>query len=98
MTDPLIRFGALRRPRLLIRAARLGLEDYRRDRDLQRILQTNRAPATRHAVDALFREEERLEEFRNLYNASYDVGRHVEVLIALIAEVRLLTPASATIG
>jgi len=39
MTDFRIILANLRRPRLLIRAARFGLEDYRRDRDLSRLLQ-----------------------------------------------------------
>ena len=37
MTDFRIILANLRRPRLLIRAARFGLEDYRRDRDLSRL-------------------------------------------------------------
>ena len=38
MTDFRIILANLRRPRLLMRAARIGLQDYRRDRDLRRIL------------------------------------------------------------
>ncbi len=37
MTDFRAILATLRRPRLLIRAARLGMEDYRRDRDLGRL-------------------------------------------------------------
>ncbi len=38
MTDFHTVLANLRRPRLLIRAARFGLQDYRRDRDLRRLL------------------------------------------------------------
>lgn len=78
----------LRRPGLLIRAARFGLEDYRRERDLRRVLSQ---PAHAEAnVSRLFAEEERLEQIRVTGDLNYPVGRHIEVLIALMAEVRLL--------
>jgi hypothetical protein len=80
----------LRRPRLLVRAARHGLQDYRRDRDLTRLIGS---PATRHpeaALRRLFEEEELLEETRRQGDATYSIARHIEVLIAMMAEVRLL--------
>ena len=78
----------LRRPRLLIRAARCGLADYRRDRDLRRLIPFAAAPDC--TLPQLLDEEERLEAVRKRGDAAYPVGRHVEVLIALMAEVRLL--------
>ena len=78
----------LRRPRLLIRAARCGLADYRRDRDLRRLIPFAAAPDC--TLPQLLDEEERLEAVRKRGDAAYSVGRHVEVLIALMAEVRLL--------
>lgn len=78
----------LRRPRLLIRAARHGLADYRRERDLRRLI-GHLAPPDR-AVTNLLREEERLEETRRAGDAAYSVARHIEVLIALLGELRLL--------
>jgi hypothetical protein len=80
----------LRRPRLLVRAARHGLQDYRRDRDLTRLIG---APATRHpeaVLRELFEAEETLEETRRQGDATYSIARHIEVLIAMMAEVRLL--------
>ena len=38
MTDFATMLSALRRPKILIRAARCGVVDYRRDRDLKRLL------------------------------------------------------------
>lgn len=88
MTDFPALMAELRRPRLLIRAARFGLGDYRRERDLRRLIT---APATpQEAMSALISQEERMEATRRTGDASYSVARHVEVLIALMAELRLL--------
>ena len=88
MTDFRAIFDNLRRPRLLIRAARFGLQDYHRDRDLRRLLQATASPE--RAVPQLLAEEARLEEIRQTGDINYPVGRHIEVLVALMAEVRPL--------
>lgn len=88
MTDFRTILSNLRRPRLLIRAARFGLEDYRRDRDLRRLLAAPTSPE--RAVPQLLAEEERLEQIRQTGDISYPVARHIEVLVALMAEVQLL--------
>lgn len=88
MTDFAAILADLRRPRLLIRAARFGVQDYRRDRDLRRLLSF---PATAERnVPQLLAEEARLEEIRKTDDLNYPVARHIEVLVALIAEIRLL--------
>lgn len=92
MTDLTTALRALRRPRILIRAARLGLEDYVRDRDLRRITGAATLPAPERALAQLMDEEERLEGTRKTGDAAYSVCRHVEVLVALLAEARLLRP------
>lgn len=83
----------LRRPRLLIRAARHGLADYRRERDLRRLI--GPAPAEQ-ALPQLWSEEERMEATRQTGDASYSITRHVDLLIALMAEVRLLPRPAAS--
>ena len=88
MTDFRSIFDNLRRPRLLIRAARFGLQDYRRDRDLRRLLSFSGSPE--RTVPDLLAEEDRLEASRIAGDLTYPVGRHIEVLVALMAEVRLL--------
>ena len=88
MTDFRALLADLRRPQLLIRAARHGLADYRRDRDLRRLLDSQ--PSPDRAVRRLLSEEENLEAIRLSGEASYSVTRHIEVLIALMSEVRLL--------
>ena len=88
MTDFRALLSDLRRPRLLIRAARFGLAEYHRERDLRRLLVQPTSPE--RAVPRLLQEEEQLEETRRAGDATYSVARHIEVLIALMAEVRLL--------
>ena len=91
MSDhPLSVLSRLRRPKLLIRAARFGLDDYNRERDLRRLMHAPAAPAPTKAVPRLIEEEARLEDIRKSGGAAYSPSRHVEVLIALMAEARLL--------
>lgn len=88
MTDFRSLLSDLRRPGLLIRAARFGLSDYRRERDLKRLVAT--PLSAEGTVSHLLGEEERMEQNRQSGDAAYSVSRHIEVLIALMAEVRLL--------
>ena len=90
MTDLLSVVSELRRPKLLIRAARAGLCDYNRNRDLKRLMRTAAAPSPDRAVAALIAEEEQLEDTRRAGDADYSLTRHIEILIAMMAEVRLL--------
>lgn len=80
----------LRRPALMVRAARAGLVDYNRRRDLGRVMRTSTLPSPDQAVSSLLAEEERLEETRRRGDAAYSFARHIDVLIAMMAEVRLL--------
>ncbi len=89
MTDFCARLADLRRPRLLLHAARFGLSDYRRERDLRRLIGTPTSPEA--AVAQLLREEGKLEENRKRGDAGYSIARHIDVLIALLAEARLFT-------
>lgn len=88
MTDFRAALSTLRRPRLLIRAARFGLQDYRRERDLRRLLAGTASPEV--TVPRLLQEEAQLEEIRQAGDHNYSVMRHIEVLVALFAEVQLL--------
>ena len=89
MTDFRALLSDLRRPQMLIRAARYGLCDYRRDRDLRRLLQ-GQTPSPSQTVPRLLNEEQQIEATRTAGDAAYSIVRHIEVLIALMAEVRLL--------
>ena len=85
---------ALRRPKILIRAARAGVVDYRRERDLKRLLR-QRGAAPQQAIGSLLDEEGRLEATRTAGEATYNLQRHVAVLTAILAEARLLPLAAA---
>lgn len=95
MTHILETLAQMRRPRLLISAARCGQTDYRRSHDLPRILRRGQAPAPQAAVAILLELEETLDHARSTQEAGYSPARHVEVLIALLAEARLA--ASSTL-
>ena len=89
MTDFRALLADLKRPQIMIRAARLGLCDYRRDRDLKRLL-NGQQPSPDRSIPRLLSEEERLEETRKSGDAAYSIAHHIEVLIALMSEVSLL--------
>jgi hypothetical protein len=82
--------ASLRRPGLLIRAARFGLVDYRRERDLRRLIGVTKALPPRSALLALAEAEAEAEETRRLGDSCYSVARHVGLLIALLGEARLV--------
>jgi hypothetical protein len=88
MTDLATVLDALRRPKILIRAARAGVADYRRDRDLKRLLRLGRNAAPSHALGSLLDEERRLETIRAAGDATYSIQRHVAILTAILAEAR----------
>ncbi len=90
MTDTASLLSALRRPRILIRAARAGVTEYRRDRDLKRFIRDPKSASADAAFATLLIEEQRLETVRTSGDATYSVQRHVAVLTALIAEARHL--------
>ncbi|OOY06807.1 hypothetical protein BMI87_00805 [Thioclava sp. F28-4] len=79
----------MRRPRLLIRAVRHGLNDYSRKRDLKRVMRMSELPRPGTALRALMAEEAALDHARRAGEATYSVARHIELLIALLAEARL---------
>jgi len=90
MTDILHRLDGLRRPRLLIRAARIGAEDYRRDIHLPRLLGRGALPRSLTALEQLMTLEADLDGARIAGDASYSVLSHVEMMIAVIGEARFL--------
>jgi hypothetical protein len=94
MTDFRSVLNTLRRPKILIRAARSGVKEYRRDRDLKRLLRDACPGAPRQAILTLLAEENRLETNRKTGAGTYSIQRHVAVLTAIIAEARLV-PAPA---
>ena len=85
--------SSLRRPALMIRAARLGLSHYSRDRDLRSILGAQ--PGAGQALPALMDAEARAEATRTSGAAGYSLRRHLALLIALMAELHQGAPHPA---
>ncbi|MCA8868009.1 MAG: hypothetical protein KDA67_05120 [Rhodobacteraceae bacterium] len=90
MSDLLKVFNSLRRPKLLIRAARIGSANYRRERDLRRLIKSQSLPKPGSGLTMLMAMEQDLEVTRKTGNATYSISRHVEILAALIAEAACL--------
>ncbi|MDM7458362.1 MAG: DUF6477 family protein [Paracoccus sp. (in: a-proteobacteria)] len=84
----------LRRPRLLIRAAREGQRSWRRERDLVRLLNLDDCPRPGACLPRLRAEESMLDEMRLNMAAEYRVQRHVLVMIAILAEMRAAVEAA----
>lgn len=83
----------MQRPRMLIRAARMGLADYHRDRDLRRLGHMSLQPE--ETMPHLLQEEGRIEEKRRKGEMGYSIAQHIDLLIAIMAEVRLLPQRGA---
>jgi hypothetical protein len=90
MQDLLSMLHALRRPPLLMRAARIGAEDYRRTVHLPRHLGYGVLPRHGKALLKLMEIEAELNEQRVSSDTSYNLIRHVDVLIAMLGEARVL--------
>ena len=90
MQDILGMIGALNRPRLLVQAARFGVDAYSRTNCLARLLKSLSLPRSGEAILRLMDIEADLNDRRVVAAADYSVARHVEVLIALMGEARLL--------
>ena len=82
--------SAIHRPKILVRAAKIGMEWYKRERDLRRLTRGFSTPAPAEAVSQLMEAEGLLEDARKSGDAAYDIHRHISVLTALLAEARLL--------
>ncbi|PIE12200.1 MAG: hypothetical protein CSA70_10705 [Rhodobacterales bacterium] len=93
MNDILSILNQLKRPRLLIQAARAGAEDYRRDPHLRRLLGFGKLPRSGAAIMRLVDMEETLNDARVAGDADYSLVKHVDVLIAIMGEARLLQAA-----
>jgi hypothetical protein len=95
MKDILKSLDSLRRPRLLIRAARIGAADYRRDAHLRRHFGYGALPRSAAALARLVEMEEALNQQRQGGTDSYSPMHHVEILIAVMGEARILRTTHA---
>ncbi len=90
MLDLHSRLRRLTRPALLTRAARMGVDHYRRDWQLPRLLNRADVPRPAEAVMRLLMLEEELNTARQTRAAEYSFDKHIDVLIALMCEARTL--------
>lgn len=95
MQDVLSMLQALRRPPLLMRAARIGADDYHRGTHLPRLLGYGVLPRHGAALMKLMEIENDLNGQRLTGNTSYSLIKHVDVLIAMVGESRILRAAQA---
>ena len=85
--------ASLRRPGLLVDAASHGTARYDRRRDLRRMLRSAIPASPRAALEALLPIEAALETRRRTADKNYSLARHVDILVALMAEARALARA-----
>ena len=80
----------LSRPRILVRAARFGVDDYRRDIELRQILGLDTLPRSAEIVLKLLDHEADLNARRLAKDAQYSIAHHIQTLSAIMIEVRLI--------
>ncbi|MDO6589560.1 hypothetical protein DS901_07215 [Loktanella sp. D2R18] len=90
MLDLDTRIAGLKRPTLLARAARFGVDDYRREVHLHRILGPGHLPRHAEAIMRLLDIEAGLNIQRVARDGHYRIAHHVEVLIAIAGEAKLM--------
>lgn len=90
MQDVLTLMDGLTRPKLLIRAARMGAETYRRETHLPRVLGYGQVPRTAEALLSLMQQEADLNRLRKAQDTTYSLSTHLDLLIAMVGEARIL--------
>ena len=95
MSDVSYLLSSLRRPKLLVRAARFAVADYCRQRCLPRLFPGE--GLTRHAdiLPKLIEREASLDIARRSGDAGYSPARHIEMLAALIVEAKAASTMTA---
>lgn len=93
MQDIMTMLQQLHRPRLLMKAARIGADDYRRAVHLPRLLGYGNLPRHGAALMKLVEIEDALNEQRVTDGSGYNLLRHIDVLIAIVGETRVLRAA-----
>lgn len=90
MQDLLSQLNTLRRPRLLIRTARIAASDFRREARLPRLLGYGAPQKSGAILMRLMAMEGEMNDKRVSGDAGYRVVDHVEVLTAIMSEAELL--------
>ena len=82
------RLHGLKRPKILVQAARHGANDYQRKTHLPQLFGWRIPNSAGTLFDILFEKEAELNKMRRLNNAAYQVQDHIAILTALLAEAR----------
>ena len=90
--------AALRRPRLLIGAARFGVAQYDREAVLRRIFGASIPAPGERCLRRLLDHEAEIDAARKNALGSYTIADHVDALAAIMAESRLLHQPRAVDG
>lgn len=90
MQDVLSMLAQMKRPRLLMRAAKSGATEYARNQHLKRLLGSGSMPKHGAALLRLMELEKPMDLMRRNGDASYSKVQHVDLLIAMVGEARLL--------
>ena len=88
METALQKLSTLKRPKVLNTAVRLGLSQYRRQKELSRILGFKFEGSNQELVNYLFQIEAAINEQRLQHDPFYRMAYHIDVLVALIYEVQ----------
>lgn len=78
------------RPRVFNTAARIGAQDYSRQRHLPRLLKCDSLPRSGEAIMRLLDLEADMDERRRAKAPDYRQTRHLELMIAILGEAQLL--------
>ena len=80
----------MKRPKLLMLAARHRLKDYTREKDLKKLTHTDYLPGPSEAILLLVSLEKTMDLKRTEEDGTYNVYRHVDVLGAILGEALLM--------
>jgi len=89
MRDINSHINALKRPPLLVRAARFGVETYQRQAHLTKYIALDPLPGPGVALMHLFEIEKEHNAARLQRSGDYTPALHIDVLVAIMAEAQL---------
>lgn len=90
MLDVLTLVKQLKRPPLLVRTARIGVDGYQREAALNRLIHADASIGSGEALMHLLDAEKVIDDKRRASAADYTIAHHVDMLIAIMGEARAL--------
>ncbi len=80
----------MKRPKILLQAAKIGLKTYSRNRVLKHLFKAQKIPQPMQVIKQLMINEMTLEKARKSGSAAYDMKIHIQIMTALLQEICLL--------